>query len=132
MNLEHAYVGHLATMGQSAPLPHSREIGHGALYYISIQLSPPNHCFVLNIKYIMPQCSDVTSMLHHSAICWWDTAPHAPNVKSLLILITSGFNCFEYNYLLLMYNFCCNDATLNKTIFQKYNPHCLSSIVIFT
>ena len=29
----------------------------------------------------MPQCSDVVSMLHHRAICWWVTAPYAPNVK---------------------------------------------------
>ena len=28
---DHAYIGHLATMGQNAPLPHSREMGHGAL-----------------------------------------------------------------------------------------------------
>ena len=32
----------------------------------------------------MPQCSDITSMLHHRAICWWVTAPHAPNVKTSL------------------------------------------------
>ena len=37
----------------------------------------------------MPQCSDVTSMLHHSAICWWVTAPHAPNVKTPLLITLS-------------------------------------------
>ena len=30
----------------------------------------------------MPQCSDVTSMLHHSAICWCLTCPLCKNAPA--------------------------------------------------
>ena len=103
-------------------LPHSREKGHGvqcehthfkgeiipkqhnndcepSLLYFYTTISPLNHCFLLNIKYSMPQCSDVMSILHHSAICWWVTAPHAPNVKMPLMsqfFCRPCFQCFAH------------------------------------
>ena len=66
-----------------------------SILYVYMTISPPNHCFVSNIKYIMPQCSDVTSMFPHSAVCWWVTAPHVPNVKtSLFCTLQNEFGCY--------------------------------------
>src|SRR4029434_299039 len=47
-------------------------------------------CILNQIRYILPQSTDVLSFLHHSAIwIWWGSAPCAPNVETPLQNITT-------------------------------------------